>query len=116
MESVRTIICYGNFFYEFYDQQSEKVKTKIDYVLFVITVANRIPKQYFRHVVDTNGLYEIRVENQGNIFRIFCCFDEGKIVVLFNGFQKKSQKIPARILEKPISIMNEYFKEKRSTN
>jgi phage-related protein len=100
METVRTVIYYRDFFFAFYNRQSEKVKAKIDFVLYVLTVARRIPKQYFRHVTDTNGLYEIRVEYQGNIFRIFCCFDEGNIVVLFNGFQKKSQKTPTIEIEK----------------
>jgi phage-related protein len=81
-------------------------------VLFVLTVADRIPKKFFQHVEGTNGLYEIRVEFQGNIYRIFCCFDEAKVVVLFNGFQKKTQKTPTGELDKAVKIMNEYFDEK----
>lgn len=90
----------------------QKVKEKIDYVLFVVTVADRIPQKFFQHLEGTNGLYEIRVEFQGNIYRIFCCFDEGQVVVLFNGFQKKSQKTPSGELDKAVNIMNEYFDEK----
>ena len=81
-------------------------------MLFVLTVADRIPKKFFQHLEGTNGLYEIRVEFQGNIYRIFCCFDEAKVVVLFNGFQKKSQKTPTGELDKAVKIMNEYFDEK----
>ncbi len=81
-------------------------------MLFVLTVADRIPKKFFQHVEGTNGLYEIRVEFQGNIYRIFCCFDEAKVVVLFNGFQKKTQKTPTGELDKAVKIMNEYFDEK----
>ena len=81
-------------------------------MLFVLTVADRIPKKFFQHLEGTNGLYEIRVEFQGNIYRIFCCFDEAKVVVLFNGFQKKSQKTPTGELDKSVKIMNEYFDEK----
>ena len=81
-------------------------------MLFVLTVADRIPKKFFQHLEGTNGLYEIRVEFQGNIYRIFCCFDEAKVVVLFNGFQKKSQKTPSGELDKAVKIMNEYFDEK----
>jgi phage-related protein len=94
------------------DQQTEKVKEKIDHVLFVVTVSERIPQKFFQHLEGTNGLYEIRVEFQGNIYRIFCCFDEGQVVVLFNGFQKKSQKTPSGELDKAVKIMNEYFDEK----
>ena len=88
------------------------MKEKIDHVLFVVTVANRIPQKFFQHLEGTNGLYEIRVEFQGNIYRIFCCFDEGQVVILFNGFQKKSQRTPSGELEKAVKIMNEYFDEK----
>lgn len=88
------------------------MKEKIDHVLFVVTVAARIPQKFFQHLEGTNGLYEIRVEFQGNIYRIFCCFDEGQVVILFNGFQKKTQKTPSGELEKAVKIRNEYFDEK----
>lgn len=111
MERYRQIIYFKNYYFDFFDKQSEKVKNKIDYVLFLITVADRIPKKFFQHLEGTNGLYEIRVEYQGNIFRIFCCFDEGNLVVLFNGFHKKSQKTPKNELDKAVKIMKEYFEE-----
>jgi phage-related protein len=56
--------------------------------------------------------FGIRIEYQSNIYRIFCCFDKGNLVVLFNGFQKKSQKTPKNELEKALSLMNEYFQQK----
>jgi phage-related protein len=112
MERHRQIIYFKDYFLDFFDQQTEKVKEKIDHVLFVVTVADRIPRKFFQHLEGTNGLYEIRVEFQGNIYRIFCCFDEGQVVVLFNGFQKKSQKTPSEELDKAVKIMNEYFDEK----
>jgi phage-related protein len=112
MDRHRLIIYFKNYFLDFFEQQTEKVKEKIDYVLFVVTVADRIPQKFFQHLEGTNGLYEIRVEFEGNIYRIFCCFDEGQIVVLFNGFQKKSQKTPTKELDKAVKIMNEYFDEK----
>ncbi len=112
MERHRQIIYFKDYFLNFFGQQTEKVKEKIDHVLFVVTVADRIPQKFFQHLEGTNGLYEIRVEFQGNIYRIFCCFDEGQVVVLFNGFQKKSQKTPSGELDKAVKIMNEYFDEK----
>ena len=111
MKRYRHIIYFKNYYFDFFDKQSEKVKDKIDYVLFLITVADRIPKKFFQHLEGTNGLYEIRVEYQGNIYRIFCCFDEGNLVVLFNGFHKKSQKTPKHELDKAVKIMKEYFEE-----
>ena len=112
MERYRQIIYFKDYFFDFFEQQTEKVKEKIDHVLFVVTVANRIPQKFFQHLEGTNGLYEIRVEFQGNIYRIFCCFDEGQVVILFNGFQKKSQKTPSGELDKAVKIRNEYFDEK----
>jgi phage-related protein len=112
MERHRHIIFFRDYFLTFFEQQTEKVKEKIDHVLFVVTVADRIPQKFIQHLEGTNGLYEIRIEYQGNIYRIFCCFDEGQVVVLFNGFQKKSQKTPSGELDKAIKIMNEYFDEK----
>ena len=112
MERYRQIIYFKDYFFDFFEQQTEKVKEKIDYVLFVVTVAARIPQKFFQHLEGTNGLYEIRVEFQGNIYRIFCCFDEGQVVILFNGFQKKSQKTPFGELERAMKIRNEYFEEK----
>lgn len=116
MERYRQIIYFKDYFFDFFEQQTEKVKEKIDYVLFVVTVAARIPQKFFQHLEGTNGLYEIRVEFQGNIYRIFCCFDEGQVVVLFNGFQKKSQKTPSGELEKAMKIRNEYFDKKLKQN
>ena len=98
---------------DYYNEQNEKVKEKIDYVLYVISVAERIPKKFFDHITGTNGLYEIRVEVESNIFRFFCCFDEGKVVVVFNGFQKKSQKTPTTEIDKALKIMKQYFEQKQ---
>ncbi len=112
MEQIRKIIYFKDYFLSFFNDQVERVKEKIDYVLFLITVAERIPKKFFKHLADTDGLYEVRVEFEGNIYRIFCCIDEGKVVVLFNGFQKKSQKTPQAEINKAKKIKEEYFKEK----
>ena len=111
MEEIRKLIYFKNYFNDFFNEQTEKVKEKIDYVLFLITVADRIPKKFFEHLTGTDGLYEIRIEFQSNIYRVFCCFDEGKVVVLFNGFQKKSQKTPQSEIEKALKIKDEYFEE-----
>jgi phage-related protein len=113
MERIRQIVYYKNYFRSFFDQQTVKVKEKIDQVLFVVSVAERIPKKFFQHLEGTDGLFEIRIDFQGNIYRIFCCFDEGQVVVLFNGFQKKSQKTPAGEIERALKIMSEYFDEKQ---
>ncbi|MGG7036442.1 MAG: type II toxin-antitoxin system RelE/ParE family toxin [Flavobacterium sp.] len=97
---------------EFYQEQDEKVKLKIQYVLELIKQVDRVPEKFLKHLSGTDGLYEIRIEVRSNIYRIFCCFDDGKLVILFNGFQKKTQKTPKGELEKALKLMNEYFEQK----
>ena len=109
---VRQIIFHGNHFIEFYRQQDQKVKEKIQYVLELIKQVDRVPEKFLKHLTGTNGLYEIRIAYQSSIYRIFCCFDEGKLIVLFNAFQKKTGKTPKKEIEKALKIMNEYFQLK----
>ncbi|WP_296684964.1 type II toxin-antitoxin system RelE/ParE family toxin [Flavobacterium sp.] len=108
----REIIFYENHFIEFYQNQDEKVKEKIKYVLELIKQVEKVPEKFLKHLTGTNGLYKIRIEYQSNIFRIFCCFDKGRLVVLFQGFQKKTQKTPKNELEKATILMKEYFQHK----
>jgi phage-related protein len=112
MEQVRELIFYGNYFKDFFDRQTGKVKEKIDYVLFLLTHTDRVPEKFLKHIEGQKGLYEIRIESGNDIFRIFCCFYKGKIIVLFNGFQKKSQKTPKKEIEFALKLMNEYFDNK----
>ena len=74
-----------------------------------------VPSTYLRNIEGEQGLYEIRVEEGGNIYRIFCCFDEGQLVILFNAFQKKTQKTPKTEIEKAKRIMKEYFELKNKS-
>ncbi len=109
MDKKRQLIYFKNYYLDFFNSQEEKTKDKIDYVLFLVTVADRIPKKFFEQMTGYDGLYAIRIEFESNIFRIFCCFDKGNLVVLFNGFQKKSQKTPKREIDKALKVMHEYF-------
>ncbi len=107
------IIFYENHFMEFYQKQDQKVKGKIQYVFELIRQVDRVPDKFLKHITATNGLYEIRIEYQSNIYRIFCCLDEGQLVVLFNGFQKKSQKTPQKEIDKAGQLMRDYFNNKK---
>lgn len=97
---------------DFYVEQSAKVQQKIDFVLTLIQTVDVVPEKFLKHLSGTGGLYEIRVEWGSNIFRIFCCFDKGNLVMLFNAFQKKTQKTPKQELDRAEKLMNEYFSEK----
>lgn len=74
----------------------------------MIQVAQKVPEKYFKHLTGTKGLYEVRVEVESNIYRIFSFFDKGNVVVLGNGFQKKSQKTPKQEIKLALKIMKEY--------
>jgi phage-related protein len=109
MNQVRALVFYKNHFHNFFDKQSEKAKEKIDYVLFLITHIEKVPEKFLKHIEGQKGLYEIRVEHSSNIFRMFCCFDKGKIVILLNGYQKKSNKTSSQEIEMANKLMKEYF-------
>ena len=79
----------------------------------LVRTEEQIPIKFFKSIEGIDGLYEIRVEAEGNIFRMFCCFDEGRLVVLFNGFQKKKQKTPLKEIQRAQAIINEYFTMKK---
>ena len=108
----REIKFYKHYFNEFFVAQSEKVRRKIAQILVWLQTIDRLPVSILKHIEGVSGLYEIRIEYSGNIYRVFCCFDEGSLVILFNGFQKKTQKTPAREIDKAEQLMNEYFKSK----
>ena len=112
MKTERQIIFHGNHFTDFYVEQSLKVQDKIDYVFKVIRTVDKVPEKFLKHMEGTEGLYEIRVEASSDIFRIFCCFDKGNLVVLFNGFQKKSQKTPKQEIDLAERLKKEYFNKK----
>lgn len=94
--------------------QTKVVRDKINFVLQMVETQRMIPKKFFRFIEGSDGIYEIRVEIESNIYRIFCCMDEGALVVLFHGFQKKSQKTPLKEIKKAETIKKEYFKSKET--
>lgn len=112
-QKYRTIIFYKDYFQEFFIKQRDKVKDKIIWTFDLIEELQRVPETYLKHLENTNGLFEIRIQSGSDIFRIFCFFDQGQLVVLANGFQKKTQKTPKQEIEKALKIKEEYENEKR---
>lgn len=106
----RKIRTYGGYFEAFMATLTEKEQEKVQYGLLLLKVQDRLPKKFVKLVRD--GLYELRTEYNGNIYRVFFIFDEGAIVVLFNGFQKKTQKTPSAEIEKALKIKEAYYGDK----
>ncbi len=115
-EKLRISFLYKNYFTDFYIIQKPKVKEKIIWTIKLVETLRIVPEEYFKHLESTDGLYEIRVKYGSDIFRIFSFFDNGRLIVLANGFQKKSQKTPKQEIEKAEKIKVEYFAEKQQIN
>jgi phage-related protein len=113
VEIVRQVIAYKRYFLDFYQDQTDEVQREIEWTLNLLRTIDRIPTKYFDHMTGTEGLFEVRVELGGNIFRIFAFFDKGNLVVLGNGFQKKSQKTPKTEIEKALKIKAKYENERK---
>ena len=109
---VREVLAYENHFEEFLLEQPKKVQDKIFKIIEAIETLERIPSNYLKSMEGTNGLYESRIQLGSNIWRVFCFFDKGKLVILLNGFQKKTQKTPKNEIEKALKLMSKYYTEK----
>ena len=107
----RTITFYKNYFQDFFAKQNKKVKAKIIWTFDLVEDLQRVPETYLKHIENTDGLYEIRVQLGTDIFRIFCFFDRGQVVVLVNGFHKKTQRTPKKEIELALKIKAEYESE-----
>ncbi len=116
MKKYRSVITYKDYFDDFLSKQRPKVISKILQTLRMIENLERIPINHLKYVENTNGLFEIRVKFGSDIFRVFCFFDDGKLVVLLSGFQKKTQKTPPGEIERAERLMREYYDEKRKEN
>ena len=106
------IAFFKSYFQDFFNKQPQRVKDKIVWTFDLVEDFKRVPETYLKHIENTDGLYEIRVQVGSNIFRIFCFFDQGQLIVIANGFQKNTQKTPKKEIEMALKIKTEYESEK----
>ena len=111
MNSERRILVYKDYFLTFYRALEAGAQKRIDYVLDVLKMQDRVSEKFVKYIKE--GIYEIRASYNGNIYRAFFIFDEGNIVMLFNGFQKKSQKTPSKEIDKALELKKEYYAGKK---
>jgi len=116
MEKVREVIQYKHYFEEFLLAQPTKVQDKIFKVIEIIETYERVPSTYLKSITGAKGLYEARIKLGSNIWRVFCFFDQGKLVILLNGFAKKTQKTPKKEIDKAVDLMNLYYEDKNKKN
>ncbi|MEM6642288.1 MAG: type II toxin-antitoxin system RelE/ParE family toxin [Bacteroidota bacterium] len=112
MNKVREVIAYKQYFEEFLNKQTTKVQDKIFKIIEAIETLERVPSNNLKHLTGTDGLYEARVQLGSNIWRVFCFFDGDQLVILLNGFQKKTQKTPKKEIERAELLMTEYYQDK----
>jgi len=111
-ERVREVVEFENHFSDFLKKQPTKVQNKIFKIIESIETLEKVPNNYLKSIIGTNGLYEARIQLGSDIWRVFCFFDKGRLVILLNGFVKKTQRTPKNEIEKANQLMIKYFKSK----
>ena len=111
MKSERTILAYKNYFKDFIQSLSDAEARKVFYVIDMLKSQDRVNAKFVKYLREE--IYELRAEHSGNIFRVFFIFDDGNVVMLFNGFQKKTQKTPEKEINKAIQLKKEYYAGKK---
>ena len=110
---VREVISYKGHFEKFLKAQTPKVQDKVFKIIEIIETYEQVPTTYLKSIKRTDGLYEARIKLGSNIWRVFCFFDKGKLVILLNGFTKKTQKTPKKEIDRALKLKKEYHGEKR---
>ena len=108
----RQVLFYRQYYLDFFETLKPEVKKKFNWTLQLIASVDRVPEKYLKHLTGTSGLYEVRVEVGSNIYRVFNFFDKGHLVILLNGFQKKTQKTPPNEIEMAEKLKKQYYDEK----
>ena len=109
---IREVIYFEDYYLDFFNAQKEDVKKKFNWTLQLISTQERIPEKFFKHITGTEGIFEVRVEVGSDILRVFSFFDKGNLVVLVNGFQKKTQKTPKSEIKMAEKLKKEYLETK----
>lgn len=110
-EFKRDIGFYENHFKDFYTKQSLVVRKKIDWTLLLVRNTRIVPAKFLKYLVNSDGIWEVRITAGDGIYRILCFFDDGNVVILLGGFQKKTQKTPKKEIKKAERLKREYYEE-----
>jgi phage-related protein len=106
---IRDIFYFEDYYLNFYEGLKPEVRKKFNWTLQLIATIDKVPEKYFKYITGSTGLFEVRVEVGTNIYRVFSFFDKGKLIVLVNGFQKKTQKTPKQEIELAEKLKKQYF-------
>jgi len=98
---------------EFLDDLSDRDAQKVTWVLRLVEQLEMVPQQYFKKLVGTEDLWEVRVQIGGNSYRLLGFFDGSVLLILTSGFAKKHQKSPAREIELAHQRRNDYLQRRK---
>ncbi len=110
----REVLYYEHYYLDFFNDLHPSLQKKFNWTLMLISTIARVPEKYLKHLSGTSGLYEVRVEHESNIYRVFCFFDEGNWIILINAYQKKTKKTPNKEIQKAKQLKKKYFNEKEN--
>ena len=105
----RILFFYGEYFWDLFDTLNQESQEKFNRILRLISTTENISRSIFKHVTDSRGLFEIRIETMTGRYRVFCFFDRNNHLIIINGFLKKSANTPKKELQKVMRIRKEYF-------
>jgi len=112
---IREIFYYENYYLDFFETLKPEVKKKFNWTLQLIATIEKVPEKYFKYMTNTSGIFEVRVEVGSDIYRVFSFFEKGNLIVLINGFQKKTQKTPKKEIELAEKLKKQYFDEQQTS-
>jgi len=110
--NIRPVFYYKNFYLDFFQCLNSDVKKKLIWTIKFIATSQSVPVEFLKRIENANGLYEIRLEVGADFYRVLCFFDNEKLIILINGFRKKSKRTSIREIELGQRIKKEYFYEK----
>lgn len=97
----------------FLDKLDGKQTQKVTWTLQLVEEQKIVPSKYFKKMVNTDDLWEVRVASGSNIFRLLAFFDESTLVIIAHAFQKKTQKIPKQAIEIAEERKKDYLRRKK---
>lgn len=104
----REFVLFRDYFDDFFTSLDDDSQQKVLWMLKSLESLPKIPMKFFKHIEGVKGLFELRISWDGKAYRIFCFFDKGNKIILYNGFMKKDQKTPKKEISKAIKIKEEY--------
>jgi phage-related protein len=98
---------------DFLESLPGKLYQKISWTLNVVRELPIVPKEYFKKLSGTNDIWEIRVHLGSDAVRLLAFFDGNEVIILTNGFIKKTDKVPKREIELAEERKKDYLRRKR---